>query len=232
MKVNTLCGIAAMATTVLVAGTAEAGLIDMRLDLIDSSGGLDTYRLIGTFASGLDRVDAIGGDGANPFNLTVGGAGIVNDADLVGGAGNADRPFQLNGARDTWITIGQTIPSFGPFLGAWSPDPFGIVGGESGTQIFTNGLTSLSSNNTALFVAGGRVVNLADDVLATEMTFMQISVASGTSFSISGFVAGVNENTSAFNNGFSVETGVIPAPGALALLGLAGLVGRPRRRRA
>ena len=134
---------------------------------------------------------------------------------------------------------------------AWSlAAPNGLFANPSGirTQVNSDKLTlNLVSSN--VFAVGGDFFNM-DSVGATQAGTMKIRLADGTTFiraisnntTFSGFVSdGANiasvEISHAGNfgsqyfvatDGFSV--GVIPAPGALAVLGVAGLTARRRRR--
>ena len=68
----------------------------------------------------------------------------------------------------------------------------------------------------------------------TKMVFMQLTIAYdpdgySSSLRFGGVVTGMDEGGVPFSTPFFAAT--IPAPGALALLGFAGLIGRPRRRR-
>ena len=62
-----------------------------------------------------------------------------------------------------------------------------------------------------------------------DVLIFQVGVVTGAGFHLNGNVQWFNPVSGDFNTFFEVDN--IPAPGALALLGLAGLAGGRRRRR-
>ena len=119
--------------------------------------------------------------------------------------------------------------------------------GVARTQVNTEKLT-LNFSSTNVFAVGGFFFNV-DSLGATKAGVMKIKLSDGTSFirtvsnatTFSGFVSDGANITSVevshagslgsqyyvATNGFNI--GVVPAPGAAALVGLAGLVARRRR---
>lgn len=95
----------------------------------------------------------------------------------------------------------------------------------SGTGgVETSGATAFNPNSTQNLV-GFRFVNEATG--ATHYGWMRLQLWSGPGIQPRAIVEYAYESVA----GASINAGVIPAPGALALLGLSGLVGVGRRRR-
>jgi hypothetical protein len=221
----------ALAGSLVVAGTASADLTDVFFEVWDN-GGSDyvTYRLFAEFDNTADAIGAYAGlEGQPLFFSTDAPGGIYNDDGYFGGGHTDDIPFGNAGNLDidTWLTIGQV----GDFSGhpSFSPDFLGIPGGEN-QKVLVDGLTSFSDQNSAVFFPGAAVqVDTWGD--ASHVALAQFSVAAPGAAEMpfaemGGVIQWVPEGGNAIQTEFYAS---IPAPGALALLGLAGLVGRRRR---
>jgi hypothetical protein len=195
------------------------------------SGGLTKYQLFGNFSGATDTV-------LNAFhiNKTVGGGSPTffhNDA-LTGGsststAGTWNPQFvTVPGAFDSYVCIGggegfasgnstNADPDWGAAGYNQAQMPFIGVPGNT-----TNGPGWFNSNppNLQGRVIGGQV-RLGQFVLNT-------TDAPVTLFLKVGYNSGVVGAPVEFGQGTFV-LGAVPAPGAIALLGLAGLTGRRRR---
>jgi hypothetical protein len=222
MKIRMLAALAGFA----VAGAAQATFTGYSVTS-SVSGGLTKYQLFGNFSGATDTV-------LNAFHLnkTVGGGSPTfyhNDA-LSGGsstvAGTWNPQFVLvPGAFDSYVCIGggegfasgnstNADPDWGAAGYNQAQMPF--IGAPGNT---TNGPGWFNSNppNLQGRVAGGQV-RLGQFVLNT-------TDAAVTLFLKVGYNSGVVGAPVQFGEG----TFVLPAPGAIALLGLAGLTGRRRR---
>jgi MYXO-CTERM domain-containing protein len=185
------------------------------------------------------------------------GAAHQADAGIVwSGIVNINIPSTFDGVYLNVIS-GQTGSSGGSVAG-WDINPYGVTGmsfftttgsgmvrglGSSGTlvdnlayltvigagQTFggggieTTGATAMNLNSSENLV-GFRFLNEATG--ATHYGWMRLQFT-GTSFSQPRAIVEYAFESTA---GASIQAGVIPAPGALALLGAAGLMARRRRR--
>jgi MYXO-CTERM domain-containing protein len=222
MFAGTVCGIA-------LAGTAVAGMNGLSYDITDQTGdgvvgGTYTVRVYAEMDAG-DRLDAVYGnsesqidisylDGASAYQVAAGGptSQSINSALF---------PFLPELEWDSYVTIGNlyagdnALQSIGIDWADWDPN-----GGD------------LYSDNGTWFVtpadAQGESVN--GRVLVAQFTTYAGSGEYDIAFS-AGF-QGKDSSGDTWQSGHTVLiTGeVVPAPGAIALLGLAGLAGRRRRR--
>ncbi len=108
--------------------------------------------------------------------------------------------------------------AFNTVIGASQSFGSGVGGVE------TTGATAFNPNSTQNLV-GFRFVNEATG--ATHYGWMRLQLWSGPGIQPRAIVEYAYESVA----GASINAGVIPAPGAIALLGLSGLVGVGRRRR-
>ncbi|MFM9146438.1 MAG: hypothetical protein ACKORL_14050 [Phycisphaerales bacterium] len=141
-----------------------------------------------------------------------------------------------------------TAPLTGNFSSApgytWTATATGGLFADAGFMSTNNATTMTFTFNQGVQGVGGRFF-ATDIAFAVQPTFLQITLSDG-----SGFIGSINSAT-AFTGFYStgalitsitlaVDSGeyptadnlsiVIPAPGAVALLGVAGLAGRRRRR--
>jgi hypothetical protein len=247
MKVNAFA-LVATAAPIFIAGVAQAGLTGLTVRLVNpdtattnpvtgaaygngswSMNGydgtmLDTYRVYAQFSSP-DELLAVGDLLIGPpvFNLStdcptffnsigaIGNNGILPPGDVTAFPGLAG----YQGQWDSYITIDGTSPSLAPgltaALGATAMGMGGLVGNSfaidnTGWNITPTGNPNTNGNN--------------------EVLIMQLTVTEGCHvWGDDIVVTGSDQNY----EGLSFHS--IPAPGALALLGLAGLTGASRRRR-
>ena len=176
-------------------------------------------------------------------------AGIIafNDASL----------FALFATTNGKVVATEEFSSYSGFYTAPLTGNFAAAPGYTWTATATGGLFAdggfMSSNNSVPMTftfnqgvhgVGGRFF-ATDIAFGVQPTFLQITLSDG-----SGFIGAINSSTAFtgfYSTGalitsisFSVDSGeyptadtlsiAIPAPGAVALLGAAGLVGRRRRR--
>ena len=211
-----------------LAGTATAGLNGLSYDLHGEGlvAGTYTVRLYADVDAG-DRVDAVYGNSDSSFMITMNEGASTYQNTTYGGATSK----AINSAFfaivpslewDSYVTIGCLHSDGYPFGGNALQD-IGIdwSGFEAGGDV--------SSDNGTWFVTpadpqggemGGRVL------------IAQFSIYSGSGEYDMMFSAGF-QGKDASGVTWSASDSVqiaIPAPGALALLGLAGIAGRRRRR--
>jgi MYXO-CTERM domain-containing protein len=213
---------------IAVAGSAMAGMNGLSYDIVgeDLIAGTYTVRVYAELDAG-NRLDAVYGNGEFAMEIDyLDGASAYQDA--LGGAtsqsiNSAFFPLAPDLEWDSYVTIGALYSDGTPFgnnalqdIGVnWSTwDPAG------GDLFADNGTYFITPADPQGEEIGGRVL------LAQFTTFQ----GSGTDdiYFAAGF-QGKDDAGATWQSGHSVLIGV-PAPGVVALLGLAGLAGRRRRR--
>ena len=207
------------AGSLFVAGMATAGFTGLNLveDFVGAGWndngfggtGLSAYRLYATF-------DGLGDDGVLAVFGQPGDLAVVTSSDGLfhnDGLGGLTAPLDLTGVGiwgnqwDTYVTIGVTTSA---------GDATGV---SPGFATATNNLgSSWSNDNAGWFVTPDDAQSVGNNVLIAQFV-----VAAGES--VSGQVNILTRENETFK-GLA-----FPAPGALALLGLAGVTGSRRRRR-
>ena len=226
MKTLALTGL----VTMTAAGSASAAFTGLTAELYlgdtwiadgyDTT-ALDTYRVYATFdndnASVL-TVGDVGGDGLS-FSISSSDGAFFNDP-----LGNdfAPNPLLFGTSPslqwDTYMTIGEAVGS--------GPGGIAMTTGAPGFDVQAAGLTgNRLLDDTGVFsldlaqgnASGGRVLvgqfTVAEGVNVTGINWMIGGIADFLPYEVA----------AAFST-------AIPAPGAVALLGLAGVIGRHRRR--
>ncbi len=222
-------GLAGMGS-LLVAGKASADLIDVSIEASPfqhPDGDVwDTWRVVAHFDNLEDQIAAVVG----PLFFFTGGGDMYNQEAFPNLPPN-DFPSAAIGGElfDSYVTIGATdFPhnvQFTPdFLGDWGgePPPISVIKGSSFSE----------SDGAWFFIGGPTLVAPWDgNVVVAQFTVLQ-----GVGFHLEGNIGWVDAPPPGLGGGgeilidpFVVDN--IPAPGALALFGLAGLAGTRRRRR-
>lgn len=216
-KLSAIAGLGAIAA----AGVANADYVGVDVvEVGEILPGTTTWRIFVTFDAPDDRFLAVNGDagfgdaGALRFQST---SDLVQDSGAFDGLVQSDTPsvLDLNDA-DSWVSVG------GNFLAGSSDTGFspGFLGGDGVTSQI-NGSFFEQLDNGGYFDSNPATVEGDGSVLA------QFTMATGTEWSYQGVISWADDSGGPFSNTFSV---VVPAPGAVALLGLAGLAGTRRRR--
>ena len=203
MKIGVLAGAAALA----IAGIASAGFVGLEAEK-SVVGGKNVWRVYAKFDSASDVV-------LSCFGVSGFSGGDFNDSDFANGTWNPQ--FAIDGGIDSYVTIGGTTG----FANSTSADP--AWGGPGFTQAgIPNGAGWFNSNPP----------NLQGKVGADLRTLLAQFVYSGedleqfTSPLQVSYNQGLGTPTVFGQGSFTIG---VPAPGAVALLGLAGLAGRRRR---
>ena len=217
MDTKILLGLTAGVGSLILAGTATADFQYLTLEVVDNGGLVagTTYDLYANVDAG-GRVDAVYGDGANTLSIGVDGGNFVQN--IYGGNTSMDinpafLPIFPSLAYDSFVTIGLT-DSTGNALNNIGIDFTGFAAG--GTLSTDNGTWFVTPDDAQGNESGGRV-------LLGRFTI------DGGDLEGSINLQGRDSSGTVWNaDGLSFST--IPAPGALALLGLAGLASRRRRK--
>ena len=205
-----------MAGTLILAGTASAGFTGMSFDTVENGmAGYTTYRAYAGVTAG-GQVDAVYGDEACALLVTSGGGFYQNQFGGYGTPSMALFGFFPSLEWDSFVTIGLTDDAGDAML------DIGIdwAGFEAGGDIATsNGTWFATPSDAQVFEVGGRVM------------IGQFTVADGDHVYGSMNFQGKNADLSNWNaDCVSFDSDIVPAPGALALLGLAGIAARRRRK--
>ncbi len=213
---NRMISVGSGVGVLLLAGTASAAYQGMSADLHASSAHGDTYRIYVDLDAG-DRLDAVYGSSAN--GLVLGGPGLYQNG--FGGNMSTDINPLLYGAfsslyYDSWVTIG--LQDQNPDDGGNALSQQGVDFSGFGDEVATiNGSWYVTPDDAQGQEVGGRVL------------IAQLTIAGGgTDADLYGNLNFQGKLADGSNWGATDQW--LPAPGALALLGLAGIAGRRRRR--
>jgi MYXO-CTERM domain-containing protein len=228
---------------IALASVATAGFNGMAWQTVDNLGnagnGGETYRLYAMLDNG-DRLDAVAGNEAQGLSLTSTGLFYqnANGGPTSKSINSGFFGFVPSLEWDSYATIGALYQDGEPFssnelndIGIdWSTfEGGGDLSSNNGTWFVTPDQDQGNAiEHSGLFAGGSNVPFEGYGVLIAQVTVLGGAADYAGTFSglLQGKTAGGDtwqENV----NGF--EYGGIPAPGALALLGLAGLAGRRRR---
>ena len=203
-----------------LAGTALADFVGSRVDMLGGDGGDVTFKLYLLFDNEMDTMLAIGGNAEHSglAFMTEDGSDLVQNCVLTNSIlCDTKGPLDLGG--DSWVNIGEETGDT-----AFSPNFLGGNGSES----VIKGSAFSHPDNGGYFDSnpGTPVMPDQDDaILIAQFTINDTTLAH-----YQGTVSYVPGGADGFvNDVFDITFGV-PAPGALALLGIAGLAGTRRRR--
>ena len=216
--------------SLLVTGTAGADLIDVTIEASPfqhPDGDVwDTWRVVAHFDDLADQIALVGSSNVGLLYFFTGGGDIYNQPIFDGQTLNDFPSVGIGGEPyDSYVTIGATtFPAgvlFTPnFLGRWYlvPPPAQIILGSSVGPV-SNGAWFFFGEPPEVGNWGGNVV------------IAQFTVPQGVGLHLEGNIAWIPAvpGVGLVLTPFVVDN--IPAPGALALFGLAGLAGTRRRRR-
>jgi MYXO-CTERM domain-containing protein len=253
MKVKTLSALAGLGSAMILSTGARADLVantgvntSLSVEAVTSGGGAPPaglprtiYHVYANFTAGTDRVETWGIGGVNfgpggVENLNALGVGPGLGFTNIGGAVN-NAPFEPGTTRDwdSYATLGLRYANQGPVVGG---SPTDAAGYSPGFPNFATGTSvPVPASGMAVFITPDDAQGAANWIdsgsdTSTRVLLMQLVVNTGDHVQgtiglvwSGGALAG-----SQVASGLSFTT--VPAPGALALLGLAGLVGSRRRR--
>lgn len=225
MKVKSLSVLAGVAGTLVFTSMASAGYTGLSTSSFVGAGwvangyaGLVTYRIYANFDSPTDELNAVFGSSVNPLSMSSTDGLFFNDSffDSLTAPQDLTGPPFLYWANqwDTYVDIGltdatgdqtQLTPGFSAEVGNLAGD--------------------FTTFNASWFVTPSTPQGIAGP--DGQVLIAQLTVNAGQD--VSGivnlqFLGGAQALDQAFAS-------AVPAPGALALLGLAGLAGTRRRRR-
>jgi len=223
MKVKTLSALAGIGGAMILSGSANAAYTGLTIELAQNgiiAGGAprDVYRVYANFNSPSDVLTAVYGNVASPMNISLNGATAFNPPSGGNVPQNASGVTYAPASEwDSYATIGLAA---------------GYAGSSGANLVLSPGfptfITSagiVNNTNIAWATAGPLAQGspIAGRVLIMQLSVNDNGAAPTGSVGIN-YLAGGTVVTQVNNQTFA-----IPAPGAIALLGLAGLVGRRRR---
>ena len=232
---------AAFALAAAVTSASSATFVQfytVKTQTVNSGVNLDVYMLFARFNGATDTV-------VNAFNFNRVDSSTTNifyhkdNADSNGGSLMKEfgtwNPSQTgsvlnNRPFDSWLTIGGSTggtnttnadPSWPAAGGSWArPD----VPNGANVGWFNSNPPNLQGRVGASFTSGTNTVTTASDSVRLGQFVIDRDADGGTWNLKVGYTDGVSTSVQFAENTFN-----LPAPGALALLGLAGLAGRRRR---
>ncbi len=217
MKITTLS--MTIAAGSLLATSAMADYIGLSFDVVDYGYGDGTWtaRIFAEFDAATDELDAVFGDAANDLHITS-TYGFYQNA--FGGPTSADiNPANYNAfpslVLDSWVTIG--------------------LEDQVGNNMLNIGIdwTDFEDNGGDISTDNGTWFATPDDAQVLAGPDMQVMIGQFTMYGLNSHVSGViNIQGKAGDFETFQEREIVfdfPAPGALALLGIAGLAQRRRK---
>ncbi|MEC8065509.1 MAG: hypothetical protein VX126_05575 [Planctomycetota bacterium] len=205
------------AAALIVSGSAFADFGSASYTVESAVAGYDTYKIFLNFTSPADKLLAINGDVAGGYSAISYEGGELYNALFAGVLADDNGQYAAFPGMegDSYFTIGgQSDTSFSPgFLADNTGADGSVVNGSSFTWENNGGYFDSDPGSGAFDSGSGILV-------------AQLTVASGEDITFGGTASYNSEAGDLTFASFSVTT--VPAPGALALLGLAGL-GRRRR---
>jgi MYXO-CTERM domain-containing protein len=229
MNVKQASVFAGTVAALAMAGTASAAFQGIASSVANVGADGTTYRIYAQMDQG-DRLDAVAGNGSQGLALTS-VTGFYHNSN--GGPTSKDInsnffSFVPSLEWDSYVTVGALYADGSPF-GENALNNVGIdwsafeAGGDLETDNGTWFVTPDKAQGEAIDHGG----DIGYGVLIAQVT------TSDNGGTFSGLLQGKDANGDTWSqgvNGAAYGGGDIPAPGALALLGLAGVAGRRRRR--
>jgi len=209
-----------IAAGTLIAGSAMADYTGLTFEGVDNGDGTWTARIYANFSAATDELDAVFGDAQDSLSISSSGGFYQN---ALGGATSlsinpALIPLFPSLAFDSWVTIGLEDMTGNNML------TIGIdyTDFEAGGSIMTDNGSWFATPDDAQVLAGADL-----RVMVGQFTMYGLDSNVSGVLNLQGKV-GDFETFQARGQAFDFS--LIPAPGALALLGLAGVVSRRRRK--
>jgi hypothetical protein len=201
-----------------VAGMASAAFTGASFVEGPSSAGNQTWRIYMNYNNPADQQLAISGNPNVAPLLFSASAAIVNNGGAFAGLKQEDFAGQpLSGPFDTYIGIGTSA-----FAGNDSNYSPGFLNNNGVTRVIQG--SSFSEDNEGWFDGNPGTPEFG------PVLVMQLTLPAGSTWTLSG-TTDYNAAGGVLTSEFFQVSNIVPTPGALALLGVAGLMGARRRRK-
>jgi hypothetical protein len=204
----------------LIATSAMADYTGLSFEGVDNGDGTWTAHIFANFDAATDELDAVFGDAQNALSINTSSSFYQN---ALGGNTSADInpaliPLFPSLALDSWVTIGLEDSTDNAMLNIG----IDFADFEAGGGIATNNGSWFATPDDPQVLAG-------DDLRVLVGQFTMFGLDSNVSgvLNLQG-KAGDFVTFQALDQAFDFS--MVPAPGALALLGLAGVASRRRRK--
>ena len=219
MKITTLS--MTIAAGSLLATSAMADYTGLSYTAVDNGDGTWTARIFAEFDAETDMLNAVFGDAENDLHITSTNGFYQND---FGGPTSADiNPALYNAfpslVLDSWVTIG--------------------LEDNVGNNMLNIGIdfADFEDNGGDIYTDNGTWFATPDDAQVLAGADLRVMIGQFTMLGLDSFVSGVL-NIQGKHGDFETFQArdlafdfiIVPAPGALALLGLAGIASRRRRK--
>jgi MYXO-CTERM domain-containing protein len=223
MKTKAVAFAGITAATTFIATGANADFTDVTWVIHAQGGGQTSYRFYANFDDPTDQVLAVSGNSSQTLIFSTDTV-LINNGGAFAGAKQEDfAQFPITGADDSWVTIGAS--GFAGNDTDYSPTFLNAATQPGISQIHGS---SWSDSNDGWFDADPGSAETGPVVLIAQFTVADVpGPGDAGNVSFTGNVDYQDGGGPLVFGSFSVST---PAPGALALLGLAGLAGTRRRR--
>ena len=221
MNNKILLGLTAGVGSLILAGTATAEFQGLSGDYSDLGGGLITWRIYADIDAG-GRVDAVYGNGTNVLSISA-ADGLYQNLDFGGNTSveinSGFFGFVPSIEWDSYVTIGALYQDGTPF-GSNALQNIGVdfASWNAGRDLTTdNGTWFITPDDAQGGEIGGRVLIGQFTILGNGPLDVTVNLQG-------------RDGGTVWNHEGASETFLVPAPGALVLLGLAGLATRRRRK--
>ena len=205
----------------LIAGSAMADYTGLTSENVDNGDGTWTARIFANFSASTDELDAVFGDADNALFVTSTNGFYQN---AFGGPTSADINPALYSAfpslvLDSWVTIG--------------------LEDQVGNNMLNIGIdwTDFEDNGGDISTDNGTWFATPDDAQVLAGADLRVMIGQFTMYGVDSHVSGVlniqgkaGDFVTFQARDIAFDFSMVPAPGALALLGLAGVASRRRRK--
>ena len=255
MKIsNCVVGSIALATTVAGANAAFLGITGTNYQVVDGSRQFSVMDIYADFSGAYDKLVNYYGTTAHTGLVMTSLNGVsntsssllpTNGAAFAQASGTSWMPSAsaASNAWDSFVTIGARTQDYTAsaitadpyFLNANTPGASTVAGGSNSASVYQGAgwLTAapLDTHDLAMTYTDKRIMLGRFSVETTNMLttdVLTIQFKGNVTMKVNGTTAGSGTTSQPFFDE-TFTYGFVPAPGAFALLGLAGLMGRRRR---
>ncbi len=210
----------AVGVTACIAATASADFVDFSGEVSDLGGGISAIDMYANFS-----------DPGNVF-LNIYNSTVVNGDGITSGGFYHDDFASLSGGEGSWLpSQSADVAGLNSQYDSYVNAGYGDIGAANSTALDPNFLDNGNGLGAYLPATAGWYNGNPDNVISGEKIHLGHFVMATSDVANFSFTAstGWKSNSGTTEVQFGSGSWTVPAPGALALLGLGGLVGRRRR---